>query len=86
MVRTSGFSQHDNGAIATMCAKKKTSVSETLRDAATGYATVVLSIVCFLIVLVVVIAGTRIIVGSKQAATTNAQTAAVAAAGETRTA
>jgi len=86
MVRTSGFNQKVMERTATMCAKKKTGLSEVMRDAATGYATVVLSILCFLIVLIVVIAGVRIVVGSKQAATTNAQTAAVAVADETRTA
>lgn len=70
-----------------MSAKKKTSLAEAVRDAATGYTTVVLGILCFLIALVVVIAGVRIVVGGKMTgAAANVQTAAVAITNEAGTA
>lgn len=70
-----------------MSAKKKTSLAEVVRDAATGYTTVILGILCFLITLVMVIAGVRIVVGGKTTgAATNVQTAAVAIANEAGTA
>ena len=47
-----------------MSAKKQNSLTEMVRDAATGYATVVLSVVGFLLALVVVVAGVRIVAGS----------------------
>lgn len=87
MMRTNGF---DQGKIteqaAAMSAKKKSSLTETVHDAATGYATVILSVICFLIVLMVVIAGVRILVGGKLATAANTQAAAVATSSVTRVA
>lgn len=60
-----------------MSAKKQNSLAEVVRDAATGYAAVVLSVVCFLLVLVVVMAGVRIISGTNLTGPTVANQAAV---------
>ncbi len=63
-----------------MSAKKQNSLAETVRNAATGYAVVVLGVICFLLALVVVIAGVRIVLGANLAAnsTTTAQTTIIA--------
>ena len=58
-----------------MSSKKQTDWAESARNAATGYAVVVLSIVCFILALVVVVAGVRIIVGPNAAANNMAATA-----------
>ena len=59
-----------------MSAKKQNSFIESVRDAAIGYTTIVLSVVCFLLVLVVVVAGVRIVVGNNPTTnTTNTQNA-----------
>ena len=42
-----------------MSAKKQTNRWEAVRNAATGYAAVVLGIVCFLLVLAILLAGVR---------------------------
>lgn len=59
-----------------MCAKKQSSLSETVRNAATGYAVVVLGIICFILALVLLMAGVRLITGWGQTAssTTTAAT------------
>ena len=87
MMRTNGFNQSKiTEQAATMSAKKKSSLADTVHDAATGYATVVLGVICFLIVLVVVIAGVRVLVGGKLATAANTQTAAIATNSVTRVA
>ena len=50
-----------------MSAKKQNSLVEAVRDAAIGYTAVVLGVICFLLTLVVVIAGVRFIVGINSA-------------------
>ena len=52
------------GKIARMNAKKDNIRIESVKDAATGYAAVVLGIICFIVALVVIIAIVRIIVGA----------------------
>lgn len=70
-----------------MSAKKQNSPIEAVRNAATGYATIVLSVVCFLLVLILVMAGVRIVVGAGLGSTANtAQTAAIATANANETA
>ena len=64
-----------NGTMVTMSAKKQNNFVEALHNAATGYTVVVLSVVCFLLALVVVIAGVRVVIGTglmQTAATTQA--------------
>ena len=62
-----------------MSGKKQGSWIESVRDAATGYATVVLGIACFLLALVIVVAGVRVITSAGlPSATTAAQTDAAA--------
>lgn len=62
-----------------MSAKKQNGWGDAVHDAATGYAVVVLGIVCFLLVLAVLMAGVRVVVGGGQttnvAATTTPATA-----------
>lgn len=49
--------------------REKTDIREATKNAATGYAVVVLSIVCFLLVLVVAAALVRLVVGASAVAT-----------------
>ena len=60
-----------------MNSKKQSSRIEAVRNAASGYAVVVLGIICFLLVLIVLMAGVRMVAGWGQAApsTTTATTA-----------
>ena len=60
-----------------MSVKKQENRLDAMRDAATGYAVVVLGIVCFVLVLAVVMTGVRIISG----VTANAATTAAATVG-----
>ena len=53
-----------------MSAKRQNDIAEAVRNAATGYAVVVLCVICFLLVLAIVISGVRIVVGSNLAANT----------------
>ena len=55
-----------------MSSKRQTDWVEMVHDAATGYAVVVLAVVCFLIVLAIVIAGVRIVAGTGAAANATA--------------
>ena len=55
-----------------MSAKKQNNRLEAVRNAATGYTVIVLSVVCFLLVLAIVIAGVRVIAGSNSASPPNA--------------
>lgn len=54
-----------------MNAKKQSNRLDAVRNAATGYAVVVLGVLCFLLVLVVLVAGTRIVfeLGARSSAT-----------------
>lgn len=47
-----------------MSGKKQNSQIESIQNAATGYTTVALGIVCFLLALAVVTAGVRLVVGA----------------------
>lgn len=67
-----------------MSAKKQTNRVEAIKDAATGYAAVVLALVCFILALTVIIAGVRFVSGLSAASNTNT-TAAGAATGIART-
>ena len=58
-----------------MSAKKQTNWSDAIRDAATGYAVVVLGVICFLLALAVVVAGVRMIVGTSAPASGTITTA-----------
>ena len=53
-----------------MCAKKQSSLSEAVRNATTGYAVVVLGIICFLLALILLMAGVRLVAGWGQTAST----------------
>ena len=57
-----------------MSAKKKTSLTDSIRDAAIGYTVIVLGITCFLIVLAVLMAGVRVVVGTNTTANVTAAT------------
>lgn len=57
-----------------MSAKKQKDPVDSVRNAATGYAAVVLGVICFLLVLMVTVAAVRLVAGGSLAATTNAQT------------
>ena len=68
------------GKIARMNAKKQSNRLDAVRNAATGYAVVVLGILCFLLVLVVLMAGTRIVLELGRSSTANAPVKASAPA------
>ena len=60
-----------------MSAKKQSSLTEAVRNAATGYAVVVLGIICFLLALILLMAGVRLVAGwgyQATSSTTNATT------------
>lgn len=54
-----------------MSAKRQSSRSEAARDAVTGYTVIVLALLCFLVALMVVMAGVRVVIelGARSAAT-----------------
>lgn len=58
-----------------MSAKKDTNLVDSVRNATTGYATVVLGIVCFILVLATLAALTRFVVGIGFTGTSTAATA-----------
>lgn len=60
-----------------MSAKKQESQVEAVRNAATGYAVVVLATVCFIIALAVIMAGVRVVASITASATPVATTTVV---------
>jgi len=61
-----------------MSAKKQQNPVDSVLNAAVGYTTILLGVVCFLIVLAITMAGVRIVMGaSLTASTTPNQTAAL---------
>ena len=66
-----------------MSAKKQSDWTEAVNDAATGYAVVVLAVICFILTLVVIVAGIRTIVG---AGSSGAATGAAAGAATSQSA
>ena len=64
-----------------MSAKKQENQLESIRDAATGYAVVVLAIICFVLVLAIIMAGVRVVVGMTANTTTAATTTVISGSG-----
>ena len=64
-----------------MSAQKQTDRIDSIREAATGYAVVVLGVICFLLVLVVVMAGVRVVVGTNTPASGNVAAAPASVTG-----
>ena len=60
-----------------MSAKKQENRFEIVRDAATGYAVIVLALLCFVLVLVAVMFGVRVVTGVTSSATTAATTTVI---------
>ena len=66
-----------------MSAKKQENRIETVRNAATGYAVVVLGIICFVLALAVIMAGVRVVTGVTTNTTTVATTVITTGTGAT---
>ena len=66
-----------------MSAKKQDNQIESIRNAASGYAAVVLGIVCFVLVLAVVMAGVRVITSVTTTSATTTNTVIVTGSGAT---
>lgn len=70
--------------MAHMSTKKQTSWTAAVHDAATGYSVVLLGIICYILVLVIIVAGVRIVIGNSSTTTnvtatpTNTATSATA--------
>ncbi len=65
--------------------RKKQALEETARNAITGYTAIILGLVCFIIVLMVVMAVVRFVVGLSLTASNNTTAAQNAAAAATAT-